>query len=161
MTGVGKPGVGKHRVLDSTEEVPGVSTSEDTAAAVWAMVCDLVLDNERRREASDALGMSFGRVRALRRIAAGPMPMGELAMALGIDPPYTTIVVDDLERQGFVERRPHPTDRRAKVVVATRRGKEAARRAEAILGTPPAELARLEAADLEELARILRRVDPS
>jgi DNA-binding MarR family transcriptional regulator len=122
------------------------------------MVCDLVLDNERRREVADALGMSFGRVRALRRIAARPMPMGELAVLLGIDAPYATIVVDDLEKQGLVERRTHPTDRRAKMVVATRQGKAAARRAEGILGTPPAELADLPAADLHELARILRRV---
>jgi len=107
---------------------------------------------------SDALGMSFGRIRALRRIAARPMPMGELATTLGIDPPYMTIVVDDLQAQGLVERRAHPTDRRAKLVVATRRGKACARRANAILGSPPAELVNLGDADLAELARIVRRV---
>ena len=37
---------------------------------------------------------------ALRRIAASPMTMGELAAILGIDAPYMTLVVDDLERQG-------------------------------------------------------------
>jgi DNA-binding MarR family transcriptional regulator len=133
------------------------SAFDSTAVEVWTLISGLVLDNERRRQVSEALGMSFWRARALRRIAARPMPMGELAKMLGIDPPYMTIVVDDLQAQGLVERRPHPTDRRAKLVVATRQGKAAARRADAILATPPAELASLDAADLAELARILRK----
>ena len=119
---------------------------------------DLVLDNERRREVAEAVGMSFGRTRAVRRLARRPMSMGELAEALGIDPPNATAVVDDLEDQGLVRRRPHPTDRRAKVVEATRKGKELARRADAILATPPPALAALDADDLETLRRILERV---
>jgi DNA-binding MarR family transcriptional regulator len=134
-----------------------MTNEPDQAGVAWALLRDLVLDNERRREVGDALGMSFGRIKALRRIAAKPMPMGELATTLGIDPPYMTIVVDDLQAQGLVERRPHPTDRRAKLVVATRKGKDVARRAEAILSTPPRELTELDDADLAELVRILSR----
>ena len=89
---------------------------------------DLVLDNGRRRQVSEALGMSFGRTRAIRRLARRPMPMGELAAMLGMDPPNVTVLVDDLEAQGLVRRRPHPTDRRAKLVEATRKGKALARR---------------------------------
>jgi DNA-binding MarR family transcriptional regulator len=122
---------------------------------------DLVLDNERRREVSDALGLSFGRIRALRRIAASPMTMGEVAAALGIDAPYATLVVDELERQGLVERRPHPTDRRIKLVATTARGTAAARRANEILGRLPAGLATLAGPELEELARILEVVAAS
>jgi DNA-binding MarR family transcriptional regulator len=132
------------------------SEPSDLAGAAWDLLRELVLDNERRREVSDAIGMSFGRIKAIRRIAARPMPMGELATTLGIDPPYMTIVVDDLQAQGLVERRPHPTDRRAKLVVATRKGKDVARRAEAILSHPPRELTALDDADLAELVRILR-----
>jgi len=116
---------------------------------------DLVLDNQRRREVSDALGLSFGRIRALRRIAATPMTMGELAALLGIDAPYATLVVDELERQGLVERQPHPTDRRAKLVATTAEGSAAARRAEEILARLPVGLAGLSEADMETLARIL------
>jgi DNA-binding MarR family transcriptional regulator len=130
----------------------------DPAVEAWTLMSRLVLDNERRRHVSDALGMSFGRIKALRRIAARPMPMGELAALLGMDPPYLTIVVDDLQKQGLVERRPHPTDRRAKLVVATRQGKRAAGRAETILGTPPAELVALSDGDADQLVRILRHI---
>jgi DNA-binding MarR family transcriptional regulator len=128
------------------------------AEDVWLLMSDLVLDNERRREVSEALGISFGRTRAIRRLARQPMSMGELAGALGIDPPNATVVVADLESLGLVRRRPHPTDGRAKVVEATRKGKEMARRADAILATPPPALSALSTADLETLRRILTSV---
>jgi DNA-binding MarR family transcriptional regulator len=135
-----------------------MSARPATAQQVWLLMTDVVLDNTRRREVSDALGMSFGKTRAIRRLARRPMSMRELAEALGIDPPNATVVVADLEAQGLVERRPHPTDGRAKVVEATRKGKELARRADTILATPPPALSALSAEDLEALQRILERV---
>jgi DNA-binding MarR family transcriptional regulator len=128
------------------------------AREAWMLMSDLVLDNNRRREVSEALGISFARVRALRRVARRPMSMGELAAALGIDPANATTVVDDLESSELARRRPHPTDRRAKLVEATRKGKAMARRADAILSTPPPSLSALSAGDLEELRRILESV---
>src|SRR5829696_3138891 len=97
---------------------------------IWMLMSDLVLDNTRRRDVSEALGMSFGRARALRRLARSPMSMGELAAALDIDPPNATTLVDELESQGLARRRPHPSDGRAKLVEATRKGKALARRAD-------------------------------
>lgn len=125
------------------------------AAAVWLAMQDLVLDNARRREVSEAVGISFARVRAVRRIARRPMSMGELATALGIDPPNATVVVDELQDLGLVERRPHPTDGRTKLVEATAKGHELARRADTILAAPPPALSELSDADLKTLARIL------
>ena len=125
---------------------------------IWMLMSDLVLDNMRRREVSEALGMSFGRARAIRRLAREPLSMGELAAALGIDPPNATVLVDGLEDQGLVRRRAHPTDRRAKVVEATRKGKTLARRADDILAAPPAALSALSGADLETLRRILESI---
>jgi DNA-binding MarR family transcriptional regulator len=132
--------------------------SDKTAHEVWALMSDLVLDNQRRREVASAAGISFGRARAVRRLAKKPMSMRELADALGIDPPNATAVVDDLESMGLVRRRPHPTDGRAKLVEATRKGKALARRADEILATPPPELSGLDAKDLKTLRRILINV---
>ncbi len=87
------------------------------------------------------------------------MSMGDLAAALGIDRPNATVLVDDLETQGLVRRTPHPTDRRAKLVEATRKGKTLARRADEILSTPPAALSSLRPEDLETLRRILMSVE--
>ena len=60
---------------------------------------------------SEAVGLPFARVRALRRIAASPRTVGVLAAALGIDAPNCTSVVDDLEERGLVERRARPMQR--------------------------------------------------
>jgi DNA-binding MarR family transcriptional regulator len=130
----------------------------DPARDVWLLMSDLVLDNQRRREVTDALGMSFGRSRALRRLARRPMSMGELAAVLGIDPPNATTLVADMESQGLVRRKPHPTDGRAKLVEATRKGKALARTADAILATPPPALSALSAHERETLRRLLQGV---
>ena len=138
-----------------------MTADDDASREAWLLMSDLVLDHGRRREVSEALGMSFARTRAIRRLAQRPMAMGELAAAMGIDPPNATVLVDDLEAQGLVRRRPHPTDRRAKLVEPTRKGRAAARKAEAILATPPPGMSRLGAADLEALRRILATVKAS
>ena len=132
------------------------SDRRDRAASeAWQAMADLVLNNERRREVSDEVGLSFGKIRALRRIARRPMAMSELASLLTVDPPNLTPVVDDLERAGLVERQPHPTDRRVKLVVATAQGAALAQTADAILARPPARLSALPVEELEDLVRIL------
>jgi DNA-binding MarR family transcriptional regulator len=131
-----------------------------SASEAWQAMADLVLNNERRREVSEEVGLSFGKIRALRRIARRPMPMSELASMLTVDPPNLTPVVDDLERAGLVERRPHPTDRRVRLVVATAEGAALARTADDILARPPARLSALPAEELEHLVRILGLLQP-
>ena len=144
---------------ESGQSRPGGAPA--TPASVWSTLCDLVLDNHRRREVTEALGLSFGRIRALRRVARRPVSMKELGTALGIDAPYTTVVIDDLESQDLVRRRAHPTDRRAKMVEVTRKGRVLARQADAILATPPPGLQALAAADVEQLSTMLERVTGS
>jgi DNA-binding MarR family transcriptional regulator len=132
--------------------------ADDPAREVWLLMSDLVLDNTRRREVSDELGMSFGRARAVRLLARRPMSMREFAATLGIDPPNATVVVAGLEEQGLAERRPHPTDGRAKVVEATAKGKALAQKADEILATPPPGLAELDPGDLAALRRLLDQI---
>jgi DNA-binding MarR family transcriptional regulator len=132
--------------------------ADATPGEVWTLMCDVVFANVRRREVSEALGLSWGRVRAIRRLARAPMSMSELAASLTIDPPNATVVVDELESLGLARRRPHPTDRRAKVVEATRKGKQVAAQADHILSLPPPELDRLKPAELRTLRRILASV---
>jgi DNA-binding MarR family transcriptional regulator len=127
---------------------------------VWQALRALVLDDDRRQEVSEVLGMSFVRAKALRLIAGGAVPMRDLVSALGTDAAYTTVVLDDLENRGFVTRAPHPDDRRAKIVTATATGRRAARKADSILGRPPASFTRLSAADLAELDRIITLLTP-
>jgi DNA-binding MarR family transcriptional regulator len=132
--------------------------ADAAAREVWVLMSDLVLDNQRRREVADAVGVSFGRMRAVRYLARRPMSMGELAGAMGIDPPNASVLVTELESLGLMRRRPHPTDGRAKLVELTRKGKAMARRANEILATPPPALSELAPEDLETLRGILGRV---
>src|SRR5271154_3225890 len=127
---------------------------DGAAREAWRAMGDLVLDNERRREVSEQVGLSFGKIKALRRIAKRPMSMRELASMLGVDPPNLTPVVDDLEQAGLIERQAHPTDRRVKRVVATPDGAALAHLADEVLARPPVALRDLPADELETLARI-------
>ncbi|MBV9794781.1 MAG: MarR family transcriptional regulator [Actinobacteria bacterium] len=139
---------------------PAVAASDDEVAArAWQAMRTLVLDRyDRRKKVTDALGMSFIRAKALRRIAAGPMTMRELAAGLGTDPPYTTVAVDDLERRGLVVRTVRAGDRRSKLVSITPAGLEQARLADEILAAPPRPVRELPAEDLAALDRILSRL---
>jgi DNA-binding MarR family transcriptional regulator len=142
---------------------PSGVSADRAASQAWQAMADLVLNNERRREVSEQVGLSFGKIRALRRIARRPMPMSELASLLTVDPPNLTAVVDDLESAGLVERQAHLTDRRVKLVVATPEGTALAQKADEILARPPASLRALPAEDLEILVRVLAKlhVDPT
>jgi len=133
-----------------------MSDSDDAAARrVWDVMRTMVLDHDLKREVAEALGMSFFRVKALRRLAKGPMTMRQLAEKLATDAPYTTLMVDDLERRGLVERTVNPGDRRSKLVNATEAGRAMAARAEEIMDRPPRQLVELDPADLAELDRVL------
>ena len=130
----------------------------DLARRAWRAMSDLVLDHDRKAAVSEALGLSFARVRALRRLAAQPLTLRALAERLAADPPYVTLMVHDLEERGLVQRTPHPEDRRSKLVQLTDAGRAAAARADAILDDPPAGLRDVPAEDLAVLLRVLERL---
>ncbi|MCZ4494689.1 MAG: MarR family transcriptional regulator [Conexibacter sp.] len=132
----------------------------DVARRAWRAMSDLVLEHDRKAAVSEALGLSFARVRALRRLVEEPLTLRALAERLSADPPYVTLIVDDLEERGLVQRTPHPEDRRAKLVQLTKAGRAAAARADAILDEPPAALRDVPAADLAALLRVLEGLAP-
>src|SRR5580692_8545116 len=68
-------------------------------------------------------GLSMARTKVLRRLhEQGPTRQNVLATDLGLSPHTITDIVDALERLGMAERRPDPTDRRAKLVAITEAG---------------------------------------
>jgi DNA-binding MarR family transcriptional regulator len=73
---------------------------------------------------SDAV--SYVRMRLLTALQrGGEQSMGELATGLGVTPRRVTALVEALEADGLVERRPHPTDRRSTLVAITDGGLKA------------------------------------
>jgi DNA-binding MarR family transcriptional regulator len=136
-----------------------MSAEPELATSAWQAMRNLVLDlHDRRAAVSDATGISYMRAKALRRLAGGPMPMRELGAALLTDAPYITVIVDDLERRGLVERHVNPADRRSKLVRVTPAGRAVARTADEIQSAPPAPLAALSGEELAVLERTLRRL---
>jgi DNA-binding MarR family transcriptional regulator len=134
---------------------------DDLARRAWRAMSDVVLDDDRKVAVAEALGLSFARVRALRRLATQPHTLRALAERLAADPPYVTLIVDDLEARGLVQRLPHPEDRRAKLVQLTAAGRAAAARADAIMDEPPAALREVPADDLAAVLRVLERLAAS
>jgi DNA-binding MarR family transcriptional regulator len=126
------------------------------ATRVWALMRALVLDRyDRRAEVCAALGMSFFRIKVLRMVAEEPATMGVLAERLNSDPPYITLLVDDLQQRGLVVRTEHPDDRRRKIVSATPEGRRAAALADSLLGAPPPAIIELDDRELADLERVL------
>jgi DNA-binding MarR family transcriptional regulator len=71
----------------------------------------------------NACGLSMARTKVLRRLhEQGPTRQNVLAADFGLSPHSITDIVDGLERNGMAERRPDPTDRRAKLVAITDAG---------------------------------------
>lgn len=133
----------------------GRGVDNDPAARAWRQMRALVLDHDRRREASRAVGLSFTRVKALLALEEGARSMSDLAGALDIDGPYATVVANDLAGRGLVNRQVDPDDRRARRVALTPTGRQAAVRARAVLETPPAALQTIDPARVERLANLL------
>src|ERR1700712_2225460 len=121
------------------------NTVRPAEIATWQTVRETVMDHfaARRAEVSTQLGMSFIKAKALRRLAGGPLTMGELTADLLTDAPYTSVVVGDLVDRRLAVRAPPPADRRRKVVALTPAGLELADRAQEILDPPPPGIAAL------------------
>jgi DNA-binding MarR family transcriptional regulator len=82
----------------------------------------------------------------------------ELGSAMGIDRSTMVSLIDQLESAGIAKRRPSPTDRRAREIVITPKGRRLLERARRlILDTEEEVLAGLSAGERDDLVRLLRR----
>jgi DNA-binding MarR family transcriptional regulator len=133
---------------------------DNQAGRIWAAMRDLTEGYPAKEVLRQALnlGRGSGRVKALLWLAEGPLSLTELAEVVRVDAPYATLIVDNLEERGLVERRPDPADRRRKLVALTPEGKEAAQRALRIKRDPPPGFASLTAAELDVLEDLVRRI---
>jgi DNA-binding MarR family transcriptional regulator len=68
---------------------------------------------------------------AFARISHGGATTAELGEHLGVTKQAAAQIVDELVRKGYVQRTPHPTDARARLLVLTERGWACTRAADA------------------------------
>lgn len=64
-------------------------------------------------------------LRTIRNAGRRGLSQADLSRALGRSAPWTTRLVDQLERDGLIFRTPHPSDRRVNVLTLSDRGAEA------------------------------------
>src|SRR6267154_5143195 len=67
-------------------------------------------------------GSDFAVLEAL--LHKGPLPVNEIGKKVLLTSGSITVAVDRLETKGLVERRPHGTDRRARIVHLTKEGRK-------------------------------------
>jgi MarR family transcriptional regulator for hemolysin len=97
--------------------------------------------------ALEGLGVSPRAHCVLSAALSGDHTQTELARMIGLDKTTMVVTLDELESAGLAERRPSPSDRRARVIAVTKAGEKKVREAEAIaegiraevLGALPAE----------------------
>jgi DNA-binding MarR family transcriptional regulator len=138
----------------STSTVSGTAARE-----AWVLFWRIfTADKPRRMATLNELGLAPMQSMALMRLRPGePMTMSAMAHALMCDNSNVTGIVDRLEAQGLVERRPAEHDRRVKTLVITDKGTATRAEVERRLSVPPPPLAGLSEDDAAALRDILQR----
>jgi DNA-binding MarR family transcriptional regulator len=106
-------------------------------------------------------GLTFARYEALVLLAfskRGALPMGKMGERLMIHPTSVTNIVDRLEGQGLVRRRPHERDRRTTLVEITAAGRDIMEQATGEVVASSFGLEALSEAQLEEVTALVRAV---
>lgn len=115
----------------------------------------------RAAEEDRAAGLSRARLSALSVVVfRGPLTLGELAAAEGVRSATMSGIVNGLERDGLVRRRPHGSDRRAVSIQSTAKGRRLLDRARAArIERVASRLGDLSADQLDVLARAAALLD--
>ncbi len=114
----------------------GWSDAADGMAAVTSIVRAQQIVLQRIDTVLRPLDLTFARYEILTLLSftkSGSLPMTKMGALLQVHPTSVTSAVDRLESQGFVERLPHPTDRRAVLASITEAGRTRALAASAAL----------------------------
>jgi DNA-binding MarR family transcriptional regulator len=136
------------------------------ACQAWEGMRALVVGDEafgEVRRISAEVGLTAALMKALLKLSPEhPVAMRELAGQFGCDASYVTALVDGLEKAGMAERQAHPTDRRIKVVVPTKKGRATVARVEGLLSKPPPSFARLSPTEQQQLRDLVGKLnDPA
>lgn len=109
-------------------------------------------------------GLTFARYEILMLLSftrSGSMPMKRVGSRLQVHPTSVTSAVDRLEAQHLVERRSHPSDRRAVLAAITDKGRTTAEQATVAMNRDVFEQPGLTPREMKDLTRILRTMRAS
>ena len=131
----------------------------DGMAAVTSIVRVQQIMLQRIDTVLRPLDLTFARYEILMLLSFtkhGSLPMTRMGTLLQVHPTSVTSAVDRLEAQGFVERLPHPSDRRAVLASITDLGRKRAAAATTALNAEVFEQLGLTAEQIDSLLGILR-----
>jgi DNA-binding MarR family transcriptional regulator len=111
------------------EETSDMARLTDDVGFLLTRASGLVVRATNAALADDGLRVRQYSVLMLVCDSSEALSQRDLAAELGLDPSQVVVLVDELVAAGLVERRPSPTDRRAKLVAATPGGRRLRRRA--------------------------------
>lgn len=138
-----------------------VCMSTKAGREAWQAMNQIMFDRGGQGKIQGAcsmVGVSPGLMKMLFILRPGKgVPMRELADLCQCDASYVTGAVDDLEERGLVERQPHPTDRRVKMIVLTDAGVKAKKSFDDLC-EPPCSFGALTQAEQRQLRDLLRKV---
>src|ERR1700704_602581 len=142
----------------------GMATSPSTDTEVAEFAGQLFFrlwraSHTRVAEAFESVGLTpalFGVLNVLG--ARKGVIQQEIGAAMGIDPSTMVSLIDQLETAGLAKRRPHPTDRRAREIAITPKGRRLLERGRRMSAQVEDEVLRgLTAAERRQLLTLLRR----
>jgi DNA-binding MarR family transcriptional regulator len=112
--------------------VPAAAPAPLTGNLCWLLSrASHVLTTELTAALHD-LGLAPRGHMVLLAAETGSWSQTEIAKMVGLDKTTMVVTMDELEKAGLAERRPSPTDRRARVIVVTKAGTRLLRKADAI-----------------------------
>ncbi len=107
------------------------------------------------------LDLTFARYEALKLLAFsrnGSLPLGKMGVRLMVHPTSVTNTIDRLEASGFVERQPHPTDRRTTLAVITPAGRLVVEQATEVLEATEFAMGPLSGAERRQLTALITKL---
>ena len=116
----------------------GWSDAADGMALVTSVMRVHQILLARVDDALAPFGLTFARYEVLMLLTftrTGQMPLGKIGQRLQVHPASVTNVIDRLEADGLVRRRPHPTDQRTTLAAITAKGRRLAANATEVLNT--------------------------
>ncbi|MFY9230772.1 MAG: MarR family transcriptional regulator [Candidatus Nanopelagicales bacterium] len=137
----------------------GWESAADGMAAVTSIVRAQQIVLQRIDTVLRPLDLTFARYEIMTLLSftrSGSLPMTKMGALLQVHPTSVTSAVDRLEAQGFVERLPHPTDRRAVLASITDEGRTKALQATAALNGQVFEQLGITEHQINQLRTVLR-----
>lgn len=107
------------------------------------------------------LELTFARYEALVLLyfsREGQLPLGKMGDRLMLHPTSITNIIDRLEEQGLIRRKPHPTDRRTTLAQITDEGRELVDKVTDAAGSARFGMGALSEAELDTLTGLLTKL---